>query len=307
VRILFTGASSFTGYWFVRALAAAGHEVVATFRQLPAEYDNGMRARRVTGLAKECRSAYGCAFGDDRFLELVASGPWDLLCHHGAEAANYKSPDFHVAAAFVANTLNLREVLRRLKSAGCHRVLLTGSVFEEGEGAGSGGVRAVSAYGISKGLTSHFFRSAVGMMDMALGKFVISNPFGPMEDERFTAYLMKSWMAGQAPAVRTPDYVRDNIHVSLLASVYGAFAADLPERGFVRIGPSGYVESQGAFSRRFANEMGHRLGIETPVEFCRQTEFSEPRIRINTDVPDASALGWNEAEAWDCLAAHYRQ
>ena len=33
MKILFTGASSFTGFWFARALAAAGHEVVATFRE----------------------------------------------------------------------------------------------------------------------------------------------------------------------------------------------------------------------------------------------------------------------------------
>jgi UDP-glucose 4-epimerase len=32
MRILLTGASSFTGYWFVRELAAAGHHVVAAFR-----------------------------------------------------------------------------------------------------------------------------------------------------------------------------------------------------------------------------------------------------------------------------------
>jgi UDP-glucose 4-epimerase len=32
MRILFTGASSFTGYWFVRELVAAGHEVVAACR-----------------------------------------------------------------------------------------------------------------------------------------------------------------------------------------------------------------------------------------------------------------------------------
>ena len=35
MKILFTGASSFTGYWFIRELAAAGHEVTAIFRKRP--------------------------------------------------------------------------------------------------------------------------------------------------------------------------------------------------------------------------------------------------------------------------------
>ena len=36
MKILFTGGSSFTGYWFVRELAAAGHDVTAVFRGKPA-------------------------------------------------------------------------------------------------------------------------------------------------------------------------------------------------------------------------------------------------------------------------------
>jgi UDP-glucose 4-epimerase len=33
MKILFTGGSSFTGYWFVKELALAGHDVVALFRR----------------------------------------------------------------------------------------------------------------------------------------------------------------------------------------------------------------------------------------------------------------------------------
>ena len=50
MRILFTGASSFTGSWFVRTLAAAGHEIVATFRSPLTAYE-GVRARRVAAAA----------------------------------------------------------------------------------------------------------------------------------------------------------------------------------------------------------------------------------------------------------------
>ena len=38
MKILFTGASSFTGFWFVRELAAAGCEVTAVFRGKPGSF-----------------------------------------------------------------------------------------------------------------------------------------------------------------------------------------------------------------------------------------------------------------------------
>ncbi len=44
MKILFTGASSFTGFWFAKELAAAGHEVFAVFpppvpTNIPISYD----------------------------------------------------------------------------------------------------------------------------------------------------------------------------------------------------------------------------------------------------------------------------
>ena len=105
---------------------------------------------------------------------------------------------------------------------------MTGSVFEGGEGAGSQGLPDFSPYGLSKALTAQVFRYYCARAGMGLGKFVIPNPFGPYEEPRFTAYLMKNWLAGATPACSSPAYVRDNIHVSLLAKVYARFAEEFP-------------------------------------------------------------------------------
>ncbi|MCX5663062.1 MAG: NAD(P)-dependent oxidoreductase [Planctomycetota bacterium] len=306
MRILFTGASSFTGFWFVRALANAGHEVVAIFRQGTEAYQ-GVRRDRVLGLAKACRSVQ-CSFGDAEFLALAAAGPWDLFCHHAADVTNYKSPDFNVAAALENNTRNAAAVLKALAAAGCPAMVLTGSVFESDEGAGEQPLRAFSPYGLSKALTFQMFRHYAGSAGLALGKFVIPNPFGPLEDPRFTTYLAKTWHEGKTPAVATPAYVRDNIHVSLLALEYVKFAqAVAKSRGpvLLRRNPSGYVETQGAFAERVAKEMHRRLNLPCPLELRLQADFPEPKVRINTDLPDALALGWDESRAWDELAENY--
>jgi UDP-glucose 4-epimerase len=308
MKILFTGASSFTGFWFVRELAAAGHEVTAIFRRPDANYTDLTRCQRVISAGKVCRPVYGCAFGDASFLALIQRGNWNLLCHHAADVTDYKSPQFDALAAVFNNTRNLAAVLEALKTTGCGKLALTGTVFEGGEGAGSEDLPDFSPYGFSKALTARVFRYYCDRAGLSLGKFVIPNPFGPYEEPRFTAYLMKNWLAGTTPVCSSPAYVRDNIHVSLLAKAYAQFAADLPDvPGFTKINPSGYVESQGAFTLRVAAEMRGRLKLPCLVELKTQTNFPEPRVRINTDFPDVARLGWNEATAWDDLADYYLQ
>jgi len=306
VRILFTGASSFTGTWFASELARAGHEVCAVFQRKAADYA-GVRDERVGRLASECTRVFECSFGDSKFLELIAGeGRWDALCHHAADVTDYKSLDFDVVRALQNNTKNLPGVLEALHGKGCRRVVLTGSVFEGGEGAGSGDLCAFSPYGLSKELTARVFHYRVLGAGMHLGKFVIPNPFGPLEEPRFTAYLMRTWFKGDCAAVNTPAYVRDNIHVSLLARAYARFASELPEEaGFSRLNPRGYVSTQGEFARRFARAMEERLDIKCALDLKEQTQFDEPRERFNTDEVDPAALDWDESAAWDELAEYY--
>ena len=309
MKLLFTGPSSFTGFWFVRELVAAGHEVVAVFRREFEDYTEAPRAARVALLRERCRCHWGISFGDERFLRLVESeGEWDVLCHHAAEVGDYRSPDFDVMGAVASNTREAARVLDSLSSGGRRSLVLTGSIFEGGEGDGSDGVPTVSAYGLSKLLTAETFRFHCHRKGVALGKFVIPNPFGPYEEARLTSYLARTGLEEKTAAVRTPLYVRDNIHVSLLAKVYARFVSTLPtHEGFEKTSPSGYIESQGSFARRFAEAMRTRLGRACSLHIEKQTEFTQPRIRINTEVPDAVTLMWNEEEAWDGLAEYYKK
>jgi nucleoside-diphosphate-sugar epimerase len=80
MRILLTGISSFTGFWFARNLVAKGHEVIGTLSG-PLERYSGLRARRIEPLKSICNLVTDVPFGSDAFLRLVSSrGPWDLFC-----------------------------------------------------------------------------------------------------------------------------------------------------------------------------------------------------------------------------------
>ncbi|MES1246409.1 MAG: NAD(P)-dependent oxidoreductase [Actinomycetota bacterium] len=260
-RILITGASSFTGSWFARALAEAGHDVTATFRSR--DYD-GLRGERVRLVCEVATPLWETALGD-------VTGDWDVVCAHGAEAADYRSASFDADAAVAENT-------RGLGSLSAGRTVVTASVFEQG---------VQTPYAESKRRTTAAFRAAGAAV------FVIPNPFGPWEEPRFTSYLARTWLEGGVAAVNTPDYVRDNIHVRALADAYVAFATG----DAAHAAPSQYREPQGAFAQRFARELEPRLGVPCRVELHEQTDFSEPLELVNTD-PVGGPEPWDELAAW---------
>jgi UDP-glucose 4-epimerase len=305
MKILFTGASSFTGYWFVKTLAQAGHEVVCPFTGQIDQYQ-GVRQQRVEKLKPLARLVSGAAFGTEPFLKLIRDeGPWHLLCHHGAHVTDYKNPEFDAVLAMKTTVLNLRAVLSALGQNA--RVILTGSVFEQDEGVGSQPLRAFSPYGLSKGLTWQMFRFYCGQYQIPLGKFVIPNPFGPFEEPRFTAHLMRNWAQGKAAEVKTPDYLRDNIHVDLLAAAYKRLAEILAtaKEPLLKINPSGYVSKQGKFAGQVAREVKARLGWACELKLARQEDFGEPLERSNTDPVTPMFPNWNEKAAWDAFAEFY--
>jgi UDP-glucose 4-epimerase len=305
MKVLFSGASSFSGYWFAHTLANKGHEITITCTRDEGTYQE-LRGRRLDRLKDSCKIVWGTSFGDNRFLALINSQRFDVICAHGAYVHDYRSEQFPVDVALASNTHRLPAVLESAKDRGIAKLVLTGSVFEADEGLGETPLRAFSPYGLSKTLTAQAFRFWCDRLGVPLAKFVIPNPFGPYEEPRFTHYLISTWAKGNVAGVKTPAYVRDNIHVSLLALAYAEFVARTPANAFEKLGPSGYVESQGAFAARFAREMQARTKLSCGLELSTQTDFSEPTTRINPDRPNWAALGWDESAAWDELASYYR-
>jgi nucleoside-diphosphate-sugar epimerase len=306
MKILFTGASSFTGCWFVHTLAAAGHEIVCPLTKNPEDY-TGTRGRRIEKLKACGQLVPQTLFGSETFLKLIRENHFDLLCHHAADVTDYKSAAFDAPRAVQNNTHNPRTVLAALRERGLRAVILTGTVFENDEGAGTEPLVAASPYGLSKAMTYKAFREGCTTAAVTLGKFVIPNPFGPFEEARFTAQLMRNWQAGKTAEVKTPDYIRDNIHVDLLALAYLGFAERVvaAKTPLLKTNPSGYVGSQGDFAQRVAREVRARTGWACELKLSPQTDFSEPLKRVNTEPAAALAPGWSESQAWDAFVEFY--
>jgi UDP-glucose 4-epimerase len=268
----------------------------------------GIRSERVRRLQPISMWTEGAAFGSEAFLRLIRdSDPFDLLCHHAAEVTNHRSPDFDPIRALENNVHGLPGVLAAFAKRGGKAVLLTGTSFEPNEGRGGESLPAVSPYGLSKGLTWEVFRYYCERGRVPLGKFVMPNPFGPWEERGFTPYLMSTWKSGKIAQVKTPDYVRDNCHVSLLAEAYVPFANRVAalNRGWISTNPSGYVEAQGAFTARVAREVSSRTKWPCAFELSKQEDFAEPFIRSNKEAAAAAFPHWSESAAWDDFVAFY--
>lgn len=307
MKILFTGASSFTGYWFAKTLAESGHELTCTCTADSLEKYADVRRERIALLGKSVAQEFEVRFGDEKFIRLIRTGKFDLLCHHAADVRNYKSPEFNVAEAVNNNTGNISQTLASLAGSGCDSMVITGSVFEGGEGAGSDSLPHFSPYGLSKSITAQVFEFYARHFKLNYGKFVIPNPFGPYEEPRFTAYLMKAWLKKETPKVNTPDYVRDNIHVRLLADYYKSFCEEIKKNSAKKISPSGIVCSQGMFTQIISREVSSRLNIPCDFILEKQTQFSEPMIRINTDRKKEITGTFSEKQAWDEFAEYYQR
>lgn len=305
MKILFTGGSSFTGMWFIQELVNQGHSVTAAIRGQQKSY-SGIKKIRIEKLQKICHVVFDCSFGGKNFMDLIKSqSQWDILCHHAADVTDYKSPYFNFSKALENNTYNIANVFEQLKKAQCQHILLTGSVFEQNEGICSGSNNAISPYGLSKGLTSDVFSHFCNKERLAFGKFVIPNPFGPYEEERFTTYLIKEWLQRRTAAVNTPSYIRDNIPVTLLAECYCCFLETFVlQNENKKINPSYRPQSQGAFTQKFSEEMKNRLHLPCDYQCKLQTEFQEPAMRINSDAIE-KVNSWDEHTFWDHLAEFY--
>ena len=76
-------------------------------------------------------------------------------------------------------------------------------------------------------------------------------------------------------------------------------------KGRIKLNPSGYVETQGAFAERFAAAMRPRLKLPARSNLL-QTDFSEPLMRVNVNSAARYVGDWDETAAWDEAAEGYR-
>lgn len=298
-----TGASSFTGAWFARTLAARGHEVLCALRG-PASGGDALRRHRLA-LLEGCEVAELAPFGTEAFLALLEErAPFDVLALHGWAGGDHRRVDLPVDEAVAATTFRLTSVLDALIRAGGAVVVLTGTVFESGEGGPDPETPPLDRYGLAKSLIRERVRHAVAEAGLRFHRFVIPHPIGPGDKPGLVADLANAWLAGRPAMLRSPATVRDLVPVDLLGLDYARYCeqALAGDAAAVRR-PSGRIATLAEQAEQIAAALRARWDRPCRIEIRADAAAAPPRV--NREPCAASHPDWSAERFWDRLAEYH--
>jgi UDP-glucose 4-epimerase len=299
-RVLFTGLSSFTGYWFTEKLAEKGYKVVGCLSHNKSYY-NSDQTKRLNQANSNIRIEQNASFGSENFLQLISDFKPEVFSFHHALVTGYKDPSFNVENAISNNLNNYPEVIKRLTESGCKQIIMTRSIFEKG--LGKTDVESdISPYGHSKRKTFETFSQAVPK-DIKLRSFVICNPVGRYEGNNLTSYLIKCWIEGKLASLMQPKLVRDFVPIDLLSNSYAQFIGANEQM----IIPSHLPVSNYEYARKLGDITRKLKNIQTPIDTTNEKyDQNEAFVRTGIDKVDFTSkdqeeLFWEEFvdHIWD--------
>jgi GDP-4-dehydro-6-deoxy-D-mannose reductase len=304
MNVLVTGADGFVGRWVLRALEAAGHEVVATVQP------GVRRARDVAGVERADVPSVPLELGDLGSVRQAVARPFDAVIHlaavaSGGDALRDPGVAWSVNAAGTARLLG--ELGRRRKAEEADPLVL---VVSTAEVYGAGPARPLvetdpvaprSPYAASKAgaeLAAMETRLRTGL------RVVIARAFphtGPGQDERFVAPAFARRLRGARLAharvvkVGNLEPVRDFLDVRDVAAAYLA----LLERGVAgevyNVASGRGVTLQELFDR-LAAVVGVDAIAEPDPEFMRPADI--PSL-VGDGAKLKAATGWAPAIPFD--------
>lgn len=203
LRVLVTGAAGFIGAPATAALHRAGHEVVALVRPGSA----APRRRLPEGVRVIAANLDRPAEVD---AAVDAAGP-EAAIH----LAWYADPADYLRASW-ANLACLEQtlsLLRRLRRAGCRRLVLGGSCLEHATGTPA----AASPYARAK-QAAHDIAASLPAQDLAVACAHVFWVYGPGEDRRRgVPSVVRGLLRGHAVDVTAGTQLREYLHVDDVA------------------------------------------------------------------------------------------
>lgn len=286
MRILFTGVSSFTGMHFVEELLAQGHDVVVTTTQ---QNYVGLRKIRLERIRSKVTLYTGVSFGDSIFLDIIRKGCFDIFCYHGFYMDNYQEPTYNFQRAYAENTQQLDMVCALLAKGGCKKIVYSNSIFADQP-------IVFSPYGLVKQLTLQTIQFYAMRYNMQVCNFVISNPFGPLDNPKLLQTIANTWSMGGTPDIWVGDHVRDYIHVGLLSRSF-AYCIQIPGVDSVHTyRPCGMVGATRDFIAMMSKKFQICRGWDCRYNIVQNRKSIQPLVMINTD--SVEYIDWDEQKAW---------
>lgn len=306
-RILLTGCSSFTGYWFASELINSGFEL---FCPLPHDYDEyfGVKKQRLDSISDKATLVFNCPFGTNEFIELCKNQYYGMG-FHGFYMENYNNRNYKISSSLSQNLKNIESILEILQENHT-RIVYSSSVFENAINIEEDNNESISIdwynYAFSKKVTYLALRSLCEQCGLTCQRFVITNPFGPYEDTKFCFHLMNSIFKKDDFLIKTPFYTRDMIQVNLLAKLYANAFLNENDKNIDEFRPSQYSMKIFEFAELFISEISKYCGYKIKIVKENQKTFNEPKTLINKMDYKNYNCAHEERESWREYFYYYK-
>ena len=282
-KIIFTGASSFTGYHFIRELNEKNIKVniLFSFKRENIKYFNYNKIIRIKYLMSNNNCFYDCTYGNKKFIKiLLGFKNIDYFCHHFAYTKDYNNNKFDFFKSIKINTNNCEEIISILKKKNLKKYIYTGSYFEPKLEKKMD--TKIGLYGISKKISGDILKIFSDKINLKFIKFIIPNPFGELEDEnRLPTIITNTWKKGDCFEIRFPMYIRDYIPVSILRKLYFNFIFSSKREN--TFNPSFAIISNLKFISSLSIQIKKKTGLECKFISKKGLNYSEPLIIKNSN------------------------
>ena len=276
-KILFTGLSSFTGFYFVNHLSKyKNNKIFCTLSNKKRGYAF-LKKKRINLISKKknVNLIFNVRFGDKKFIDLVNKKRFDILCFHHAHTKNYNNDKkFKLKKSLNKNLNNIDELFKFIKSKS--KIIITNTIFQK---IPSRNYKPINNYGISKSISYEKIKNLCKIHNINYKSFFIPNPWGIYEEKKLHYYLFKNWLKNKEAIVKFPNYVRDNIHIEKLSKAYLDVVNSRSKKK--EYFPSGYCSSNKVFIEALKKEFEKFFKIKTRVKYLKKTKNEQPLIRIN--------------------------
>ena len=277
MNLLFLGASSFTGYHFVKKISETKkYKIYCTLTKNLNQYKS-IRLERIKLLAKKKNVFFikKTKFGDKKFINLLSKKEFDVICFHHALTKNYNDDlKFNLNKSLKQNTQNIRKVFTKINKQ--TTIIVSNTIFQK---IVSKKYKASSKYGISKSITYDKIKNCCKKYNLKLKSIFITNPWGILEEKKLNYLLIHNWLQNKKTFISHPNYIRDNIYIDKLSNYYLKVINSNSRK--VDYFPSGYCSSNKVFIEAFKIKFEKFFNKKVKIEYATKAKYNQPISRIN--------------------------
>ena len=277
MNILFIGASSFTGYGFVkRILKNKSFKVHCTFTKSLKSYDN-IKRKRIDIISKYNNSYLhsNTKFGDKKFLKLLKKKKFSILCFHHAYTKNYNdNKKFNLKKSLKENLYKIDNVFENIYKGS--KIIVSNTIFQDIK---TKRYLAINAYGKSKTKSYETIKYYCKLKNLEYKSIFITNPWGILEEKKLNYILLKKWLNRETPSIKFSKYIRDNIYIDDLANAYYKILISKSKK--IDYFPTGYCSTNKIFIEALRKKFEKFFKIKASIKYIKNIRHEQPIKRIN--------------------------